>query len=57
VGVALAVLCGFEKLIKILPSFHTQADLTVSQAGHPAIWGHLALRKAALWVPKPLRAP
>lgn len=57
-GVSLAVLWDLEKLTKILPSFHSQADLTVSLVGHPPpIWDHLARRKADPCVLlKPLRA-
>lgn len=50
----MVVLCGFEKLTKILPSLHSQADLMVSRVGHPHThtWGPLALRKATVCVLK-----
>lgn len=54
-GVSLAVLCGFEKLTKILPSFHTQADLTVCQVP-PCYLGPTCPEEGSPVVPKPLRA-
>lgn len=57
-GASVIVLCGFEKLTKILPSLRSQADLTVSPVGHPPqhththTWDPLALRKATVCVLK-----